>query len=333
MRVGLQTAAVHSGVRSALAMPMVRVLHIDDDAIDANIFARLLNASQPGFYAISHVENLASARLALREEYFDLVLLDVNLRESHGTTSIEYIQKCNAEVPIVCISGCSDESTAFEMVEAGAQDFISKNEMSTDQVARIVRFSMYRKQTEERLRSEAQRDLLTGLPNRRLLEDRLDHAIHRAVRGNTGVAMLFLDLDRFKAVNDTFGHSVGDALLSAVAQRLQQCVRESDTIARIGGDEFTVLLEDIQDDADVKIVAEKIIHTVSQPFVVGATELTTSTSIGISMYPESGEVPDTLLENADAAMYQAKSNGRNNYCFFSGDLLHIDPPVQGELFH
>ena len=218
------------------------------------------------------------------------------------------------------------------MVEAGAQDFINKSDMNPEQIARIVRFSMYRKSAEENLRTAAQRDLLTGLPNRGLLEDRLEHAVSIALRKQTSVALMFLDLDKFKSVNDTYGHLVGDALLSAVGERLTECIRESDTVARIGGDEFMVLLEEVTSDDDAKIVAEKIISAINKPFLIGARKVTTSTSIGIDVYPGDACNTETLMKNADKAMYEAKSSGRNNYQLYSEHCNDASSPMQGELF-
>lgn len=167
----------------------------------------------------------------------------------------------------------------------------------------------------ERIQHLAHYDALTHLPNRTLLNDHIDMSIAGAKRNHTRFAVLFLDLDRFKIVNDTMGHHVGDTLLQAVAGRLQECVRESDTVARLGGDEFVILLGDINDEKDAALVAQKIIALVSKPFMLGDYQANIGTSIGISIYPTHGADKFTLLKHADAAMYQAKENGRNNFQF------------------
>ena len=167
----------------------------------------------------------------------------------------------------------------------------------------------------ERIQHLAHYDALTHLPNRTLLNDHIDMSIAGAKRNHTRFAVLFLDLDRFKIVNDTMGHHVGDTLLQAVAGRLQECVRESDTVARLGGDEFVILLGDINDEKDAALVAQKIIALVSKPFMLGDYQANIGTSIGISIYPAHGADKFTLLKHADAAMYQAKENGRNNFQF------------------
>ena len=177
-----------------------------------------------------------------------------------------------------------------------------------------------RVQAQERLQHIAHHDALTGLPNRVLLLDRLDQALARAHWQQRVVGVMFLDLDRFKNVNDTLGHDVGDALLKAMAARLQGCVRERDSVARLGGDEFAVLLEDVAHAEDISGIAGKILGAFALPFSIQSHELFITASIGISMYPTDGTSSATLLKNADAAMYRAKDLGKNNYQFYSADM-------------
>ena len=176
-----------------------------------------------------------------------------------------------------------------------------------------------RKAAEDRVWHLAHHDVLTGLPNRMLLVERLGHALAHAHRNQRMVAVIFLDLDRFKVINDTFGHSLGDQLLQVVAQRLVACVREDDTVARLGGDEFTVILEDIGDTRGIAGVAQKIIDTLSQPTPLDGHEVSITTSIGISVYPGDDDQAESLIKHADAAMYLAKSKGRNNFQFFTAE--------------
>ena len=176
------------------------------------------------------------------------------------------------------------------------------------------------KATEEKIRHVAHHDALTGLPNRLYLHISLEQAIAAARRENAEVALLFIDLDRFKIINDTLGHHVGDSLLVEVAQRLRKCVRESDLLARLGGDEFVVAISG--DDA-INIaahVAEKILGSLSRPYHIAGNALHSTPSIGISLYPHDGDSIESLMKNADAAMYHAKSMGRNNFQFFSTEM-------------
>jgi len=163
-------------------------------------------------------------------------------------------------------------------------------------------------------------DSLTDVPNRTLLSDRLEQAIMRAQRSGSSVALLFIDLDRFKHINDSLGHAIGDELLRSVARRLLACVRSSDTVSRQGGDEFLILLADVAHAHDAAVCADKIIQTLGTPHRIGEHDLRLTASIGIATYPDDAADADTLLKNADFAMYQAKYSGRNNYQFFRPEM-------------
>ncbi len=177
-----------------------------------------------------------------------------------------------------------------------------------------------RKALEERMLHLANFDMLTGLPNRSLIGDRLQQAVFKARRDKTHLAVMFLDLDKFKPVNDNFGHEVGDLLLKQVAQRLMASVRASDTVARIGGDEFVVLLSSIEQQSDATVVAEKILQALQQPFAVLGHTVEISGSVGIAAYPEHGDDEKLLLINADIAMYHAKRAGRNAYRLYAAGM-------------
>ncbi|HXB97920.1 MAG TPA: EAL domain-containing protein [bacterium] len=174
-----------------------------------------------------------------------------------------------------------------------------------------------RKNAEQAMRHQAYFDGLTGLPNRQLFFDRLSVAIEQASRENRLLAVLFLDLDRFKNVNDSLGHNVGDLLLFDAADRLGDCLRKSDTVSRLGGDEFTVLLSEIASPEDAALVAEKIIQSINQPYLLQEQSINIGVSVGIAIYPEHGHNADDLIKNADTAMYQTKDNGRNTYVVYN----------------
>lgn len=180
-----------------------------------------------------------------------------------------------------------------------------------------------RKAIEERIRHLAHYDMLTGLPNRALLTDRMHQALALARRDKGMLAVMFLDLDKFKPVNDTFGHDIGDLLLKEVAKRLLDSGRASDTVARIGGDEFVVLLPVIEQKQDATVVAKKILHALNRPFEIAGHSLDISTSIGIAIYPEHADDEKLLLINADVAMYHAKKNGRDSFMFYAHHMQGI----------
>ena len=177
-----------------------------------------------------------------------------------------------------------------------------------------------RKRQEEEARFLAYHDTLTGLPNRRLLDDRLRQAIRLAQRRDRMVATLLVHLDDFRQVNDTLGHGVGDAVLREVAQRLAACVRKADTLARASADEFALVVCDLKDGADCRVVAEKLLQALAPEFRAGGRRLKLAVSVGISLFPADGGDGEALLRNADAAMYRAKDRGRNTYIFFSQDF-------------
>lgn len=209
-----------------------------------------------------------------------------------------------------------------------ALEFFSRDPVAVDRdilgfmqsIASQLGQYLQRKQAEQALRHLASHDTLTGLANRPLLHERLAQAVKRAERHEKRLAVLFLDLDRFKFINDSLGHSAGDALLQSCAQRLKECVRETDTVARFGGDEFVIVLEDLHEGADAVTPVMKLLARCGESFVVNGRELPATASIGISVYPEDGQDVETLLMNADTAMYRAKEKGRSTYHFYSAQM-------------
>lgn len=209
---------------------------------------------------------------------------------------------------------CKDGNTVWTEVIINVVRDESGNPL---EIVGITRDATARKQLEDKLQQMAHFDMLTGLPNRVLFFDRLEGALHFAKRNQNSVALLFLDLDGFKGANDTYGHDFGDRILQEVAARLQQSVRESDTVARMGGDEFTLILNSIDTPDDAVRVAEKVSKAIAVPYCIEGKEWSLSTSIGISLYPRDSESCETLLNMADKAMYEVKHSGKNNYHFHS----------------
>jgi diguanylate cyclase len=192
----------------------------------------------------------------------------------------------------------------------------------TAQIADSLQFA------NEQLRNLALHDRLTGLANRMLLEDRMDQALVRAARSKVSFALMFVDLDNFKPVNDKHGHRIGDDLLKEVAKRLTGSVRKSDTVARTGGDEFVIVLHELKEATDAAMVGRKVLDELNRTFFIEGQELEISCSIGISVYPENGKTVARLMANADAAMYHAKRAGRNRYLFFGPEMLASAPQAQ-----
>lgn len=210
----------------------------------------------------------------------------------------------------------SGRGERFEYLLAPVLD----EQQKTESIVCISRDITEQAIAEEKIWHNAHHDLLTGLPNRRLFLDRLEQEVKHATRSSLPLALLFMDLDGFKAVNDEFGHDVGDRLLTAVAERLTGCVREEDTVARLGGDEFTVILSGAKQREDVEMVAQTIVDALLMPFQIDQQPVSVSLSIGISFYPQDASDPGALLEAADQAMYKAKKSSANWMCFSQAAL-------------
>jgi diguanylate cyclase (GGDEF)-like protein len=230
-------------------------------------------------------------------------------------------------LPLIVLTGLDDESVATQALREGAQEYLVKGQLETRSLLRALRYAIERKNMEEAARRmsleiahAAKHDFLTGLPNRLLLYERITHAIALAKRHDKKLAVLFLDLDGFKHVNDSLGHSTGDQLLCSVAARLVECVRSTDTVSRQGGDEFVVLLSEIEESQDAAIGALRMLEAVATLNSVDQHDINITTSLGISIFPDDGEDAEALIKNADTAMYQAKDSGRQTYCFFKRSM-------------
>ena len=293
------------------------VLLIEDDPGDARTVREMLYEVNSTRFHLTHVDRVSHAVQLLGQVSFDAVLLDLGLPDAEGLDAVKPICGAAPDVPIIVLSGMEHEHLAVHAVQLGAQDYLVKGLGTGNVIARSIRYAIERKRSEEYIHHVANHDSLTNLPNRRLLVDRLNQALARARRNRRLLAVLFLDLDHFKTINDTLGHTVGDLLLQGVSERLTACTRQSDTVARLGGDEFVLVLPDIAHIEDVAALATKIKEALKPRFQVGRHELFVSASIGLSLYPSDGEDAETILRHADAAMYRAKQRGRNTFQFYS----------------
>jgi diguanylate cyclase (GGDEF)-like protein/PAS domain S-box-containing protein len=257
--------------------------------------------------------------------------------EYRGRSAVELARVCKGDSDFLLSTLASDERAWREKIPVGYEKEIS-TPGGNAKIFEVVKIPLFhadgsrrglvlvgrditeRKLAAARIEHLAHHDSLTGLPNRVLFQERLRSALVQGKRSDFRVALMFLDLDKFKDINDTLGHHVGDLLLKAVAKRLQRCVRETDTVARLGGDEFAVILTNLMDPEGASNVAESIISAISDPFGLEEHEVLTSTSIGITLFPDDAVDADTLLKNADLAMFRSKSEGRNNYHFYVSEM-------------
>jgi diguanylate cyclase (GGDEF)-like protein len=297
----------------------MKILLVEDDSDDAE-FLRVSLAQHNGSVFVTRTSQLSDAVTALDDERFDVVLLDLNLPDGRGPECVQKIQEANAVVPIVVLSGHGDEDYAVEILNRGVQDYLVKWEGDGRIILRAIRYAIERKRAEVKLNYLARYDSLTRVPNRQYLRDQLHQATTRAIRGHRTMALLVLDLDRFKMVNETLGHEAGDALLRDVVQRLTSSVRDGDVLARLGGDEFAVLLEDVEGPLEVEAVARRIGIAFQAPFDVGGRQVSVTASVGVTVCPSDGTDPVALLNNADIAMYQAKQQGRDTFKFFTPSM-------------
>ena len=299
---------------------IIKILLIEDNEGDSRLLKVLLNEAQPGKHVITAAYTAKEGMVCLQGNDFDIVITDLNLPDTDNLNIITYIQEINAEIPIVVLSGQSDEKLALQIVQMGAQDYLIKGQGDGHLISRVIDYSIERKKDIQELSQLANYDSLTGLANRLLFRERLDRALIRADRSKALVALLVIDLDRFKNVNDSLGHDAGDQLLVKVASRLEQCTREGDTIARLGGDEFTIVMEDIKSIDDAVKIADKVLYFMKKEFEINSHEIFVTPSIGITIYPIDDTNASHLFINADSAMYDAKESGRNCYRFYTADM-------------
>jgi diguanylate cyclase (GGDEF)-like protein len=299
----------------------LRVLVIEDNPGDAVLVREMLREAAPEGYALHHARRMREGIAHLLEAGADCVLLDLSLPDAEGLDALGQLRTVAVDLPIIVLSGRSDETTAVRAVQEGAQDYLIKGQVDPRLLARSISYAIERKRAEVQLAHQALHDALTGLPNRALFLDRLGQALSRMDRRDAHVAVLFLDLDRFKVVNDSLGHGAGDRLLIDVAARLQQVLRGGDTAARFGGDEFVILCEEVDGEREAITIAERIASALDAPFGVGEEEVFVRTSVGIALSSGSSQSrPEAVIRDADAAMYRAKERGGGVYEVFDDGM-------------
>ncbi len=302
----------------------MNLLLIDDDTVDRMNTRRALVKSGLDM----RITEASSAEKGLeyhQSQIFDIILLDYQLPTMTGLDLLKLFNQSKQDsMAVVMLSNEDDEKLAIQCIETGAQDFIQKHEVTTTRLMRSImhakeRYKIERqlRQTQDQLRIMAEKDALTGLANRYVFEAELSSAIPRARRNKQFLALLMLDLDNFKDINDTMGHGAGDQLLIEVARRLQGPVRGGDLLCRLGGDEFAVLVHNLDDQTELAPLTKRILEELSKPFQLEGVEINISASIGVASFPDCALDSVQLMKCADIAMYRSKEKGRNQAHYYS----------------
>jgi diguanylate cyclase (GGDEF)-like protein len=300
--------------------PSQKILLVDDDDIDRMTIKRALKKSNRPM-VIFEAPSFSEAIHLLKRQAFDCILLDYRLGGRDGLDLIKEIHTDGlSDAPIVMLSGMDDESTRLNCLKEGAQDFLLKSEMDTHSLIRAIRYAEERKNVTLQIRHLAQHDPLTDLSNRSLFIENVKRAVTRCRRTKALFAIIFIDLDNFKSINDTLGHEAGDKLLITISKRIQSVIREEDSVGRLGGDEFAVLIEGIATETSLIKIAQKLLNAAKEPLVIADKVIHSTASLGIATYPSCASEATALIKCADLAMYKAKHNGRNGYSFYSDDL-------------
>jgi diguanylate cyclase len=303
---------------AAPAGSALKVLVVEDSVADARLLREALKDTGEAI-ELNFVSTLGEAEHTVRSGRYDCVLLDLGLPDANGVDNVHRIRAANRGQTVVIMTGLDSEEAALGTLQRGAQDYLVKGRYDGAFIVRVIRRAMERNrvlnevdQLREYQYYVATHDALTGLPNRQLFEDRANTAMAQAQREGSTFAIGYMDLDGFKPVNDTYGHAVGDALLRAVGQLLSESVRATDTVARIGGDEFLILLTPLKDHAEqeAEATARRLREKITAIRQVEGRDIRISASIGLAFYPRHARSLDSLLICADQAMYAAKRRAR-----------------------
>jgi len=301
----------------------IKILFIDREQGEYLLIAEILSHVRDVEYELVWCDQLDGALNKILSQQFDVALLDYYWGDTSARDLLNAARVQACQTPIVVMTDEMETEVDREAIRSGAADYLIKGRIDHLLLERTLRYAIERKETEQHLTRLAHYDPLTDIPNRILFRDRLEHAIHLAERDKTNFTLMFIDLNGFKQVNDNFGHDAGDAIIRICAERLNDCLRRSDSVARMGGDEFTLLLQNIESNTDVAHIAQKVIDAIGQPAEINGHEVVVGCSIGIAIYPQAGRDADTLLKNADMAMYKAKQTEGSSYRFFT-EMMNQD---------
>lgn len=309
------------------ASSRVRLLLVGGNEDQVGDVSRMLAAAQVMRFDIAHSESLSAGLARTGTDEVDVMLLFAQASDFPQMASLTQARMAAPLVPIVVVGEVDDEETALKALQNGARGYLVRSEANPRLLVTTLgaaleshRMILQLNTARERARHLATHDQLTGLANRTLFHDRLDQAVSAARRGRHKLAVLFVDLDGFKAINDNLGHAVGDGILRGLARRIQSCLRETDTAGRLGGDEFAVLLTNLANELDAATVARKLLTSLNEPIQFRQQATAVKCSIGISTLPRDTTDAEDMIKKADTAMYHAKERGGNVFDFYTDDM-------------
>jgi len=299
------------------AIHNANILIVDD--LEANVLLLEQMLRDAGYLRVTSTRDPRAVCPLHRVNHYDLILLDLRMPAMDGFQVMEGLKEIETDGYLSVLAVTAEPAHKLRALQSGAKDFVAKPFDLAEVLMRVHNMLEVRLLHEaacnqsRMLEALALNDPLTGLANRRLLADRMSMALVHARRNSSAMAVVYMDLDGFKQINDTLGHGAGDAMLKMVAERLVATVREEDTVARLGGDEFMIALWHVSDSDYAARVATRAIEAVSQPYEIEGETVTITISAGVSIYPDHGEDADTLMKSADLALYEAKASGKNAY--------------------
>lgn len=324
-----------------------KILLVEDNAGDALLLGSMIDVQSGYNFVYEHVSLLDDAIIKMQASKFDVVLLDLYLPDADGTEAISEIFLQDPDIPIVAVSGIDNEALALEVMQLGVQDCLIKGEYDDAQLARTLHFAIQRKQKGEQVVHIAHHDSLTGLANRSLFYDHLEQSIAKSEKTHSTTVLLLINLDRFAHLNKKQGLSIGDEVLKKASRLLEECTHESNTISRLGSDDFAIILDDVGNLKEAVKVAENVVLKLSRRMTVQDVEKTeevrVSASVGLAFYPLCKGIKD-LMYSAEMALFRAKRAGGNRYKIFTNELVQettwkysletdLDAALQMEQFH
>jgi diguanylate cyclase (GGDEF)-like protein len=305
------------------------ILLVEDNPADAALVRALLRRTDLVGLEVVHARRLSEALSWANKKAFGAVVADLSLPDARGLDAVLKLRDAYPATPVVVLSGVNDDALSVRAVQEGAQEYLLKSELTTSGLQRAIRRAAGRKAAAEELSQLIERDPVTGLYTRLRFEEKLRAALTRADHAHHGVCMLYIDLDRFKQINDRLGHAAGDEVLREAASRVRHALREHDLVARLGGDELAAVVENVHFEEEGERFAQRILSAIEKPFDLGEHQVSIGASIGLAFYPDDARNASELTVRADQAMYRVKRRGRGGFAFSRDQTGEIDLVSEG----